>query len=37
VLITPEEESLIHAIWAEETANLVEMVQRKMGAEAVEP
>ena len=37
VLITPEEEGLIHAIWAEETANLVEMVQRKMGAEAVEP
>ena len=37
VLITPEEEVLIHSIWAEETADLVEMVQSKMGAEAVEP
>ena len=35
-LITPEEEILIHSIWAEETANLVEMVRSKMGVEATE-
>ncbi len=31
-LITPEEESLIHRIWAEETADLVQLTQSKMEA-----
>ena len=33
VLITPEEEALIQTIWAEETADLVQLTERRMGAE----